>query len=476
MITGALLLLSVPLLVAGIVYLILRWMPDVAALLAAGTALVLGIAVVTLPLDQPVSLWGAGEIAMGEEVTLLGRELVLEPGEDVAVAILYLTASALFLLGWRFSRRSLLFPVGLVLLSLLSGALLIRPFVYGALLLGIGAGLAVFMLQAEGGSPSQGAVRYLTCTILALPGLLVTHWLLERYAMTPDETGLVNAASVLLSVSFALLLGIVPFHGWVRSVGSDSMTLAAAFVLSVSNGAIWFLLLDFLRSYPWLSAQPAFNAILLVAGGALVVIGGLLAPVQSRLGQLMAYAAMVDSGAALIALQLDGTAGLAIALLSLLARPFGLALMAAGASSLRSHSGSNGEMEDLIGLAWRSPWSAAALVLGGVSLAGIPLGAGFVARWALCESLSRANLGIAVLVVAAGLGVMWGVWRALAVMLRRPASSDGATVPPVEAGETRLSAALLGAMIAVTVTVGAFPSLLSSVATALAETYATLLP
>jgi formate hydrogenlyase subunit 3/multisubunit Na+/H+ antiporter MnhD subunit len=475
-ITGSLLLLSVPLLMAGIVYLIVRWMPTVAALMAAATAMMMGIAVTILPIDQPVSLWGAGEIAMGEEVTLLGRELVLEPGDRVAVAVLNFTASALFLLGWRFSPRSLLFPVGLALLSLLTGALLIRPFVYGALLIGIGAGLAVFMLQQEGAKASQGAIRYLTYTVLALPGLLATHWLLERYAMTPDETGILTAASALLAISFALLLGVAPFHSWVRSVGTDAQTLAGAFVLTVGNGAVWFMLLDFLKSYSWLSGQPQYGAVLLAAGTGLVLVGGLLAPIQPRLRQLMSYAAMVDAGAALMALQLNSSDGLIVALLSLLARPFGLALMAGGVSGLQARSGGDGELNDLIGLAWKAPWSTAAFVLGALSLAGAPIGAGFAARWALCQALAVSSPGAAIAVLLGGLGVLWGVWRALATLLRRPASPDDRPVFTLGGTEERVTACVLGAMVSVTLVVAGFPSLISSVATTLAQTYTTLVP
>ncbi len=53
MISGALLLLILPLVMAGVVYSLLRW-TSLSALLSVGTALVLGIAAVALPLDQPV--------------------------------------------------------------------------------------------------------------------------------------------------------------------------------------------------------------------------------------------------------------------------------------------------------------------------------------------------------------------------------------------------------------------------------------
>jgi hypothetical protein len=147
-ISGALLLLVVPLAMAGVVYILLRW-ASLSALLAVGTALALGVAVILLPLDQPVRFWGGREITLGETVTFFGRELVVEQVDRWAMAFLFLTSAGIFSLAWRFVPHSLLFPMGLGLLSLLSGALLIRPLIYAALLIEIAAALSVFALHAE---------------------------------------------------------------------------------------------------------------------------------------------------------------------------------------------------------------------------------------------------------------------------------------------------------------------------------------
>ncbi len=277
MIAGPLLLLILPLVMAGIVYVLRRW-ATLSALLAVGTALALGIAVVTLPLDQPVQpllfLGQERQIAMGEAVTLLGRELVLEQADRMAMAYLFFTAASLFFLAWRMAPHSLLFSMGLGLLSLLSGALLIRPLIYAALLVEIAAALSVFALRAEGKTPTRGGMRYLTFTTMALPGLLVTHWLMDRYALTPDDTGLLSVTAALLAVSFALLLGVVPFHTWVPAVAGDSVPLAGTFVLTGGNGAAWVLLLDFLEAYPRPSTPPPFCVFFSTPGAAEGFLGG----------------------------------------------------------------------------------------------------------------------------------------------------------------------------------------------------------
>jgi formate hydrogenlyase subunit 3/multisubunit Na+/H+ antiporter MnhD subunit len=478
-IAGPLLLLVLPLAMAGIVYILLRW-SSLSALLSVGTALALGVAVVTLPLDQPVHLGRGRQIALGEAVILFGRELVLEQADRIAMAFLFLTAAGLFFLAWRVTPHSLLFPMGLGMLSLLSGALLIRPLIYAALLVEIAAAFSVFALQAEGQLPTRGGLRYLTFTTLALPGLLVTHWLLERYVLTPDETGLLNMAATLLAISFALLLGVVPFHTWVPAIAGESVPLAGAFVLTISNGAVWFLLLDFLETYPWLSRYPRFESLAFTAGLAMVIVGGLLASAQRRLGPLVGYAALMDSGAALIALAMNSRLGVTLTFLSLLMRPFGLILMAAGLSGLWARSGGDDSFDALRGLGWKAPWSTAALVFGGFAVSGLPVSAGFVWRWALCRALSPSSPGSALCLLVAGVGVMVGVWRGLSVLLARPRlPKDRSVVSLGSSGDTSegwLTAAVMAVAILCCVGVGLFPQVVAPLAVRLAEAYTFFTP
>ncbi len=479
MISGALLLLILPLAMAGIVYIVLRWQ-TLAALLAVGTALLLGVAVITVPLDQPVSLlsfWGGDyQISMGETVTFFGRELVLDQFDRMEMAFLFFTSAGIFFLAWRMSPRSLIFPIGLGLLSLLSGALLIRPLLYAALLIEIAAALSIFALQAEGAPPSRGGMRYLVFTTLALPGLLVTHWLLDRYAITPDETQLLSTSTALLAFSFALWLGVVPFHTWVPSVISDGVPLAGIFVLTVGNNAVWFLFLDFLETYPWLSSHPDFGSFVSMAGLIMVLFGGLLAAAQRRLGPLIGYAALVDSGAALIAMGMTSKLGLELALLSLYVRPFGLVLMAAGMSGLCKLNGPDDSFDTLRGAGWKAPWSTAVLVFGGLSIAGLPVSAGFVWRWALYRALAPSSSGYALILILAGVGVMVGVWRGLSALLERPRSAENRSVIPLNASEGWLTTVVAIMVILGCVGVGIFPQVLAPYAVLLADAYTFFIP
>lgn len=470
MIPGPLLLLLIPLVMAGVVYPLLRW-KTLAALLATGASLAMGVGVVSLPLDQPVFLWGRTQVTLGETVDLFGRELALNPVDRTAMAFLFFTAAAIFFLAWRAAQQSLIFPMGLGVLSLLNGALLIRPFIYALLLFEIAAALSVFALQRVDAPPSRGGMRYLTFTVLALPGVLIAHWLLDRYVIMPDRTELLSMSAILLAFSFALLLGVVPFHSWMTAIASDSAPLAGAFVFTVNNGVVWFLLLDFLETYPWLSAHPQFGALTFVAGLGMTVVGGALAPAQRRLSPLMGLAALVDNGVALITLGLNSKLSLSLSLFSLLIRPFSLALMAAGLAGLRKRIGVSDTIEALRGKGWAAPWSAVAFVVGGLSAAGLPISAGFAWRWALYRSVIQQLPGAVLLMILSSVGLLAGLWRWLSVLLARPESEENRSVISLSSKEGWLTALALSGAMAINVGLGCFPQSLALVANEIAGVY-----
>lgn len=471
MIAGLLLFLILPLAVGGAVYATRRW-ATLSFLLAVGTCFALAAVILLVPLGRTVELWGR-QIVIGGRLTLLGRELVLEDVDRIAIAFLYLAAAGVFTVAWRVSPRSMIVPVGFGSLSLLSGSLLIQPLIYAALLLQLAIALSIFALQPEDRGPARGALQYLSFSLLALPGLMIIHWLMERYTLTPENTALLDTAAILLALSFALLLGSIPFHMWMPALASDSDPLAGAFVLTVNHGAVWFLLLTFLETYPEFSAYGEFASLASTIGLVMVVVGGLLAAAQRRLGRLVGYGALIDNGVALIALGMNSERGLALALLALMVRPFGLVLMTAGLRGLRAVGGGGHRVAGVRGLAWKAPWSTFAFLMGGLSLAGMPITAGFTGRWPLYRALAASNLGTVLLMILAGSGLMIGVCRAFSTLTERTEGPDG------DAGEgarTRghegwLSGAILAAAVGLTLWVGLWPQALSLSAARLASMY-----
>jgi formate hydrogenlyase subunit 3/multisubunit Na+/H+ antiporter MnhD subunit len=133
----------------------------------------------------------------------------------------------------------------------------------------------------------------------------------------------------------------------------------------------------------------------------------------------MGYAALADMGAAHLALGLGTTTGLNAALFALGTRAVSLTVIAMGMSLIR-HRAEGDRFGRLTGWGRRVPWATAAVVVGGLSLAGLPPGPGFAVRWSIARLVARTNVGGALLLLLASVAVGIGVVRALMALLREP--------------------------------------------------------
>ncbi len=384
-------------------YLLRRWR-GVALLLGAIVSAALGLGFALIPMDRTFLLWGR-EFTAGQAVTVFGRSILLDPLSQTALTFLFLIGAALFLLAWPLESGELYAPIGLGVLGLLVAALVVRPLVYAMLLLELAATLSVLLLRGE-----VGGARYLTFCVLALPGPLVAHWLLDMYALTPDQTGLLSTASLLIGLSFALMLGLVPFHSWVPALARAESPLAVALIYSAVGGTVWFLLLDYLQTYLWLGQSPYWSSALTLLGVGTAVVGGLLGTTRRGWGALLGYGVMVDTGMLVLVLGRGEAVGLELERAMMLTRTWGVLTMAAGLAALGVRRGS-AEPE------W-SPWGAVAAAAGLLSLAGFPPTVGFVSRWGLYRLLFQDHPLTALALLLASAGPVVGLLRMLPTALQ----------------------------------------------------------
>jgi NADH-quinone oxidoreductase subunit N len=219
-----------------------------------------------------------------------------------------------------------------------------------------------------------------------------------------------TAGAVLVLVGIGFKLAVVPFHMWTPDVYEGAPAPAAALVASLSKGAVLALAVR-LALLLGLHDHPAVVSLVMVVALASMTVGNLLALLQPNLKRLLAYSSIAHMGYALVALLVAGRAGaeavsfyLVTYLVSILAA---FAVIAARSGSDGSndivesnHIDDVDQLEAYRGLLWRRPWLAATLAVAMVSLAGLPLTAGFMGK---------------VVVVAAGAGA--GLWMPLLVLV-----------------------------------------------------------
>jgi NADH:ubiquinone oxidoreductase subunit 2 (subunit N) len=473
MIAGVILYALVPIAAAG-VFVVFRRLHAIIALLAAGIAGVLGVAALWLPMDRIVVL-GGRQVALGESVELLGRQLVITDAERALLATLFLMAAGLFLFGLRSGTGPLFFPVGMAVLGLQAAALVVRPFVYSALLLTISAMLATILLAEVG--QTRGALRYLVLMTLALPTFMLANWMADQYVYNPTDATLPRNIMLLLAGGFTLLLGVIPFHIWIRPSVEDAPPLASAFVLTVCNSVNWFLLFNVLQEHPWLVTQQDIFRFLQLLGLLTAGAGAVLAFSSYDFAQVMGYGVLADYGCALLTLGTRTPNGLSAAMMALLVRPASLAILALGLTLARERLGST-RFEKLAGLGWRNPWTATALIVGGFSLAGIPPLAGFTARWSEIRLLATSQPLYVLVIFAATLGVSAGALRGMEFLLQPPpeparvdGSASGTGAIRKASREPRVMAALIVLSLLAGLALALSPSLIEPIIRAVASSY-----
>ena len=153
--------------------------------LAAGSAALLGLLAITLPLDET---WLG--LTFTSTWTVLGRTLALEPVDRLGLAFIFVQAAWLFLASRLVTPTRFFLPGGLLILSLLSAALFVQPFVFAAVFFELAAALAVFLLADERHRVTRGALRFFVFMTLGMIFILVTGWLLEAIKSSPDDAAL----------------------------------------------------------------------------------------------------------------------------------------------------------------------------------------------------------------------------------------------------------------------------------------------
>ncbi len=242
-------------------------------------------------------------------------------------------------------------------------------------------------------NPLEAAVKYLLLSITASAFLLFGLALLyfESGAMTFHEVGvsvkqwqtvpaLWLGGLILVLVGIALKLGLAPFHMWIPDVYQGAPTPITTYIATVSKAAVMALLLRLATEVGILELPPVVHLFSLLAVVSMVT-GNVLALLQENVKRLLAYSSIAHFGYVLVAL-LAGGPPAAEAVTFYVIVYCAMSLGAFGVVTVySSEGGEKDRVEDYQGLFWTRPWLAGMLALSLLSLAGIPVTAGFIGKF-----------------------------------------------------------------------------------------------
>lgn len=206
-----------------------------------------------------------------------------------------------------------------------------------------------------------------------------------------QPTLVVGAALIMFGVAFKL--SAVPFHTWTPDVYQGAPAPVATFLGSVSKVAMLALGLRFLLSTATLQFT-AINAVIVVIASLSMIVGNVLALRQYNVKRMLSYSSIAHLGYVLavissIKLQSVGYVSLYMAVYAFTTiGAFGVISIM---SSPYQNHGEAEHIDNFKGIFWKRPILTAVLTVMLLSLAGIPLTAGFISKFFAIFAMVRAE-------------------------------------------------------------------------------------
>lgn len=191
---------------------------------------------------------------------------------------------------------------------------------------------------------------------------------------------LIYAAIGLIFVGFGFKVAVVPFHVWTPDVYEGAPTPITAF-MSVGPKAAGFAILVRVLMVAFPATYGKWLALVWLSAALTMIVGNCVALIQSNIKRMLAYSSIAHAGYILVGVTTRNEEGVAAILFYTLA----YALMNIGAFTVVALVSRKGDhkthIDDFAGLGFKQPGLAAALSLFLLSLAGIPLTAGFAGKF-----------------------------------------------------------------------------------------------
>lgn len=299
--------------------------------------------------------------------------------------------------------------------------------------------------------------------VYAATGTMAFH---DLATITPAIDGtsqlMLIAGIALMIVGIGFELAAVPFHMWTPDIYEGASSPISAFVATVSKGSIVALLLRFFIMadlYRFENIVWVFTIMSVLS----MLIGNILALLQNNVKRMLAYSSIAHFGYLLVAVIAGQKMGppaatfyLTIYMITILAA-FGLITLVSKSQEEAI------DIEDYQGLFWKRPLLAIAFTVSLLSLAGIPLTAGFTGKFfVLTAGVGQAQwLLVIALVIGSVIGLYY--YLRLIVVMMHPEKDVVPVTHPVKKDDTGPSSILAGGLAIMLLTIfviwlGTYPS------------------
>lgn len=283
----------------------------------------------------------------------------------------------------------------------------------------------------------------------------------------PSLNPLVILAIVMTVIGLGFKVAAVPFHFWAPDVYETAPAPIAAFIASGSKVASFFVFFQIFSiafagsagSAAWMHLVHGWVPVVAGVATLSMLLGNMVAIVQTSLRRLLAYSAIAHAGYMLIAVVAHTPDALAALLYYVITYSLGT-IGAFGIIGVVEQATGSDKIADLQGLSKRSPTLSASLFVFVLSLAGLPPLAGFFGKFYLFVAALAATPGSS--------GLLWLVAFAIAMsavslfyylrILKRVYGDSSPDAGPIQTSP--LTLAMVVVLAALVVLFGCAPNLL----------------
>jgi len=335
------------------------------------------------------------------------------PGEYLALLLLA-TIGLLLLVG---TEELLMIFIGLELTSL---SLYVMTAFDKTEVRSAEAGLKYFLF----GSTASAFTLFGLSFIYGMSGTTGLAAIGQRLATQPMQP-LLFVGIVMTLVGLAFKIAAAPFHLWAPDAYQGAPVPSAAFIASGSKVASFVVLGKIVLvgfapvhgSAAWHAMIAGWSPVLAALAALSIVIGNLVALVQTNVRRLLAYSAVAHAGYTLLGLVAGGRDGFSATLFYTTVYAFTLVGAFGVVALVRRETGGD-DLTNFSALSSRSPLLAGCMAIFLLSLAGLPPLAGFFGKFYLFSVALRAgaNHGLLWLVALALLGSFISLYYYLIVL------------------------------------------------------------
>jgi proton-translocating NADH-quinone oxidoreductase chain N len=225
--------------------------------------------------------------------------------------------------------------------------------------------------------------------VYGLTGSL-NFWAVRQALTVLGDRNLLLIAFILIATGYAIESAVVPFHFWLPDAYVAAPSSSAAFLSALIDQGSYYVLIRVLIFILTPSSVLNWTFMLAVMASLTMIVGNLFALIQDNVKRLIANICVADVGYNLVGITSVTALGLTGNLYFFLMGGITTALSFMAIGVINQHGFRT--MEDFSGLGKKMPFVSLALVIAGLSFAGVPPFGGFMAKYLVFTAAIQANL------------------------------------------------------------------------------------